>query len=401
MNPRIAWRILGEVEPRLLWNLAYRCGWGAMRSINRFNRGLKRNEYFPAFLFLSITNRCNFSCQGCWVTQTVPPRELPLPVLNRVITESKAEGISFFGILGGEPLLHEGLFDLFDAHRDAYFVLFTNGVFLQAEAAAKLRRSGNVTPLISIEGTGEESDARRGGTGVYAAALDALGHCHENRLFTGVATSITRHNLGEHASVRFLDEMARRGAHYLWYYIYRPVGPRPSPERALTEDQILQLRRFIVDARLHAPLILVDAYWDHEGRALCPAVSGIAPHIAPNGAIEPCPVVQVASGNIGGGNGLSGALRHSALLEAFRTEVSARTRGCIIMEDPQWLAEFVRAQMKACGAVDSTGRNAFLDELAAAAPYPSHHIPGAEIPEKSRLYRFAKKHWFFGFGAYG
>ncbi len=401
MNPRIAWRILGEVEPRLLWNLAYRCGWGAMRSINRFNRGLKQGDCFPAFLFLSITNRCNLSCKGCWVTQSVPPCELSLPVLNNVITQSKAEGIPFFGILGGEPLLHEGVFDLFDAHRDAYFVLFTNGTLLDAKAAGRLRWSGNVTPLISIEGTKEESDARRGGIGVYASALDALRHCHENRLFTGVATSITRYSLDDLASDQFLDEMARRGAHYLWYYIYRPAGPNPSPERALSADQILQLRRFIVDARTRAPLILVDAYWDHEGRALCPAATGIALHIAPNGAIEPCPVLQFAGENIGEGNGLAETLRHSALLRTFRDEVSPRTRGCIIMEDPRWLAEFVRAQMKACGAVDSTGRNTLLDELAAAAPCPCHHIPGAEIPEKSWIYRFAKKHWFFGFGAYG
>ena len=42
-----------------------------------------------------------------------------------------------------------------------------------------------------------------------------------------------------------------------------------------------------------------------------------------------------------------------------------------------------------------------LTELAAMAAYPSHHQPGREIPERSLAYRFAKKYWFFGFGAYG
>lgn len=401
MSARIAWRGLREVDPRLLWNLAYRCGWGAMRSINRFNRGLKRGEYFPAFLFLSVTNRCNLSCRGCWVTPSVPPRELPLPVLNNVIAESKARGVPFFGILGGEPLLHAGLLDLFEAHRDAYFVLFTNGTLLDAETAAKLRRCGNVTPLISIEGLEQESDARRGGTGVYGSALEALRYCHENRLFTGVASSITRNSLDDLACDRFIGEMARRGAHYLWYYIYRPVGPDPSPERALNADEILRLRRFIVDARLRAPLIIVDAYWDHEGRALCPAVTGMAPHIAPDGAVEPCPVLQFADVNIGDGRGLAETLRRSALLHTLQAEVAQKTRGCIIMEDPRWLAAFVRGQQEACGVVDTTGRNALLAELDAAVPCACHHIPGAEIPEKSWAYRFAKKHWFFGFGAYG
>ena len=31
----------------------------------------------------------------------------------------------------------------------------------------------------------------------------------------------------------------------------------------------------------------------------------------------------------------------------------------------------------------------------------SQHQPGQEIPEKHWMYRLAKKHYFFGFGAYG
>jgi hypothetical protein len=50
---------------------------------------------------------------------------------------------------------------------------------------------------------------------------------------------------------------------------------------------------------------------------------------------------------------------------------------------------------------DSSGRGCALEELAAMDIVPGHHIPGKEIPEKSWAYRFAKKHWFFGFGAYG
>jgi hypothetical protein len=40
-------------------------------------------------------------------------------------------------------------------------------------------------------------------------------------------------------------------------------------------------------------------------------------------------------------------------------------------------------------------------ELELMEPCPSHHLAGREVPERSWAYRFAKKHWFFGFGAYG
>ena len=34
-----------------------------------------------------------------------------------------------------------------------------------------------------------------------------------------------------------------------------------------------------------------------------------------------------------------------------------------------------------------------------ARPLPSQHNPGNEIPEEHWMYRFAKKHWFFGFSS--
>jgi hypothetical protein len=52
------------------------------------------------------------------------------------------------------------------------------------------------------------------------------------------------------------------------------------------------------------------------------------------------------------------------------------------------------------GARDTTQRQAAFAELAAMRPRTSQHQPGDEIPEDHWAYRFAKKHWFFGFGAY-
>ncbi len=65
------------------------------------------------------------------------------------------------------------------------------------------------------------------------------------------------------------------------------------------------------------------------------------------------------------------------------------------------LAFAVKEFLKKHGARDTTGRESGFEELTCMKPHMSHHMPGEEIPEKSRLYRFAKKNWFFGFGAYG
>ena len=397
MSAKFLRRMLTEPDKRILIKFAWNFGWKGMRSVELFQKRLKRGKFFPAFLFISVTDQCNLSCQGCWVTPSVPRRELDVDTLDSLVTQCKRQGSFFFGILGGEPLLHKGLFQLFERHPDSYFLLFTNGTLITDEVAREMRRIGNVSPLISIEGSRQVSDERRGGSAVFDRTMAGLEHCRRNRLVIGAATSVCSSNMQDLASDAFIRDLSDRGVHYLWYYIYRPVGPKPSPELALAPEQITELRRFIVDVRDRAPMMIVDAYWDHEGKALCPAAVGIAHHIGPGGDVEPCPPIQFAMDNIRGEKPLAEMFAQSGFLEAFRTFTRRTTQGCVIMEHPELLKEFLRSQ----GARDSSGRGTGYQELEAMRPHTSHHVPTGEIPEKSAAYRFAKKHWFFGFGAYG
>ncbi|HOW65119.1 MAG TPA: radical SAM/SPASM domain-containing protein [Candidatus Paceibacterota bacterium] len=391
-------RFLREPDKRLLCRFAFSFGWRGMRSVRAFQRRQARGIYFPAFMFISITSLCNLRCQGCWVS--VSPangRQLDLETLDRLIVECKKQGSFFFGLLGGEPLLHPGLFELIGRHRDCYFQLFSNGTTLTESVARTLRSLGNVTPLISIEGIPQVSDERRGGRDVYRRAMAGLEQCRKQRLITGVATSVCQSNFNDLVSDRFVDDLIQRGVLYLWYYIYRPVGPNPSPELCLNEDQILRLRQYMVDLRTRAPIVVVDAYWDQEGRALCPAAVGISHHINPAGDVEPCPVVQFARENVKDGQGLVDLVVQSEFLGRFRDFAARTTRGCVLLDRPDLLRQFLKEQK----ARDTSGRETAFAELEAMVSRPGHHLPGREIPEKHWVYRFAKKHWFFGFGAYG
>ena len=55
-------RVILETDKRLLWKFAYNFGWRGMRSVQRFKAGLKRGEYFPPFLYISVLNSCNLRC---------------------------------------------------------------------------------------------------------------------------------------------------------------------------------------------------------------------------------------------------------------------------------------------------------------------------------------------------
>jgi hypothetical protein len=183
---------------------------------------------------------------------------------------------------------------------------------------------------------------------------------------------------------------------YAWFYLYRPVGAEPSPELALDGAQVLAVRQFLLEMRRRKPLMLVDAYWDGQGRALCPAASGVACHIGPGGDIEPCPPIQIAAENVRDGD-LYDLVTQSTWLRQFRETARRATPGCILLERPD---ELLRA-LGAVGAHDSSGRGRVLAELAAMRPRASHHIPGQELAEPPGPYRWAKRRWFFGLGAYG
>lgn len=390
-------RIAGTVDPRLLGRLAWNFGFKGARSVWLFRRRLKRGIVFPPFLYLSIINSCNLRCQGCWVDVESPREMIPLEELNRLVNDAREHGNSFFGILGGEPFLHPGLYDFLAQHPDCYFQIFTNGQMITEKAAQRLRKLGNCTPLVSIEGTGEGSDIRRGSRDVLNRTLRGLRNCLEQKLLTGVATSLCQTNIDDLLTEAWLRRLIDWGVHYAWYHTYRPVGPNFSPELALRPDQIVNVRRFVVEMRAKLPIAIVDAYYDDRGRALCPMATGISHHISPRGAVEPCPIIQFAAENIRDGRGIFETMTSSRFLRDFR-EVSARhTRGCIVLERP----DLVQALATRHGAADTTIRQTAMAELKAMAPRRSQHLPGTEIPEKHWMYRLAKKHFFNDFGAYG
>jgi MoaA/NifB/PqqE/SkfB family radical SAM enzyme len=382
------WRGLAK----FVWSFGVR-GAAAMR---RFRRRERRGEQFPPFLFISVTNACNLSCQGCWVTADGGRESLSVEDVDGIISAGKSHGVWFYGLLGGEPLLHEGLTEMLDRHRDCYFQVFTNGTLMTDALAREFRRLGNVTPLVSIEGLAETSDERRGGREVYERTLRGLALCRRHRLITGVASSLCRSNVGELLTRRFVRELIARGVHYVWYYLYRPVGPDPCPQLALSAEQVLQARRFIVETRTWAPVLIIDAYWDHRGRAVCPAAHGVSFHVSPAGDVEPCPPIQFAAESVRDQPGLFQAINGSDFLRGFRSLAHETTPGCILVERPDVLRRFVAERR----ARDTSGRGTALAELAAMTPGVSQHVPGREIPERHWFYRFAKRHWFFGLGSY-
>ena len=395
---KIAWRVFRQTPIRLLWKFCWNFCIPNLWNMRDFQRRQEKGEpFFPAFNMISITEACNLACSGCWVSQG-GKKSLTMEQIDGIIRESKRHGSKFFGILGGEPLMYKGLLAIFQKHHDCYFQLFTNGTLLTDDIAQQLRKVGNVTPLISIEGLEEESDRRRQASDVYQRTLRGVRACRKAGLIFGIAASICKNNYDELVTRQHIERAAREGAAYLWYYIYRPVGADARPEQALSEEQIRGLRQFLVHERLNAPVVLVDVYWDEKGQAICPGATGMSHHISPSGALEFCPVIQMATDFLNAdASNMTELYAQSQFLAGMRQLIAQATRGCIIMENPQLMAKIIQGYE----VRETTTRGTAMEEYHKMISTPSHNMNTNPIPEQSRPYQWLKKHYFFGFEAYG
>jgi len=393
---RYAKRLLTETDKRLLWKLTWNFAFKGARAIQKHKRRLARGDFFPPFLYISIINSCNLRCQGCWVDVAAKQEKIEVDALSRVIREANEQGNYFFGIVGGEPFMHADILEIFRRHPDCYFQVFTNGHFITDEVAAELRKCGNVTPLISVEGSEIVSDQRRGGEEVLNKTMQGIENCVKHKIVTGVCTSVCKTNLDDLVNEAWVDRLIELGVLYMWYHTYRPMGPDASADLSLSPAEQLRIRRFVVDMRVKKPIAIVDAYYDADGQALCPAATGFTHHISPWGDIEPCPIVQFAKESIYDDRPLAETFNNSQFLTDFRELAASHTRGCIVLERPDLLHELTVLHE----AKDTTARKAAAAELLAMTPRPSQYNLTEKVPEKSWAYRFAKRHFFSDFGAY-
>jgi MoaA/NifB/PqqE/SkfB family radical SAM enzyme len=253
--------------------------------------------YPPGLFVLSPTMRCNLHCYGCYSGEYSREQDLPYPLMDRVLKEGKEMGIYFVVVSGGEPFLHPNLFDLFAAHNDVAFMIYTHGGLLNEKTVERLTGLGNVLPCISIEGFEEETDARRG-AGHYAKVERAMDLLREAGILFAFSATLTRQNADLILSDRFLDHYIEKGVSLGWYFIYMPIGREPKMDLMPTPEQRNQLRERVKYFREAKPILLGDFMGDGAVVGGCIAGGRKYFHINSQGDIEPCVFCHYAVDNI-------------------------------------------------------------------------------------------------------
>ena len=101
----------------------------------------RENESGLHILEIEITNRCNLSCSHCYVDNG-QCRDMDKKTILQVIEESNRMGINRLVLTGGEPLMHDNLFETANYAKALgipEIVLLTNGILINPNNAADLK----------------------------------------------------------------------------------------------------------------------------------------------------------------------------------------------------------------------------------------------------------------------
>ena len=260
----------------------------------------------PTLLVISPTKHCNLHCTGCYAgSNKETAASLDWDTFDRILTEKEELWNSYFTtISGGEPFMwRDGdrtIYDMFAKHKNQYFMVYTNGTFLNKENVRKLAAAGNVAPVLSVEGFEKETDARRG-KGVYKKVLQAFANLREAGNPFGISVTPTRKNVELVTSDEFVDfYFGEQKALFGWAFQYMPVGRDIDFDITVTPEQRLYMYRrskYILEEKGYS---YVD-FWNNgylSNGCIAAGRKGGYFYINWDGNIAPCVFIPYYTANI-------------------------------------------------------------------------------------------------------
>jgi len=271
---------------------------GLVRSRRRRRKALREEGlHVPMAIAISPTSRCNLACKGCYARFHPTDGEMPVETIDAVVRDASELGVFFIVITGGEPYLRPEMIDLYERYRNVLFLTVTNGTLIDTAIASRLAGTGNVFPVVSIEGTRELTDGRRG-EGVYDRVIDCMRLLAGVRIPFGFSAVVTRESAATLGGDGFVAQMVERGCTVGFFNEFIPAG-RGEIGLVLDAEQRRWFAGRVDHLRRRHPVVLINLpadEYDADGR--CMAVSNGAVHINARGDVEPCPFAHYALENV-------------------------------------------------------------------------------------------------------
>ena len=302
----------------------------ASRAASKKRRKAEDNgEHIPPFLIASITSSCNLHCAGCYsrcnhaTVDSEPVKQLSGEEWLRIFGEADDMGISFILLAGGEPMLRRDIIEAAGSRQNILFPIFTNGTYMDEEYFRLFDRCRNLVPIMSIEGSRELTDSRRG-SGIYDRLMANMEEFRKRGLIFGASVTVTTKNYAEVTSEEFLGDLAERGCKAVIFVEYVPVS-KDTGELAPTDSEREHLMREIQRLREERPEMVYIAFpGDEKSSGGCVAAGRGFFHINSHGGAEPCPFSPYSDVNI----------KDTSLREAMRSPLFTALRsGDLLLDD--------------------------------------------------------------------
>jgi len=252
----------------------------------------------PRFCIFSVTWDCNLDCKGCYARNYESGSEMSLDAVRHVLGEAIELGGYIFVIVGGEPLMVNGLIETLGELTGGLFFLFTNGTLMNDSHAAALGAAPNVFTIFSTEGSDEHTDDRRG-SGVGEKIRDAMALLKRTQIAFGVSTMVSPENLDEVTSRKWFDYIWDLGVRFAFLIDYVSCDQADNGSLSLNSEQVAR-KKIALDARWAEarPLAMNFPFDEYADDAPCQAAGSGMMHINADGAVEPCPFSHYAVDNV-------------------------------------------------------------------------------------------------------
>ena len=305
----------------------------------------KYGTNIPWLILFDPTDACNLHCVGCWSGTYGHKNNMSFEDMDKIVTEGKELGTYLYMMTGGEPTVRKAdILKLAEKHNDCMFALFSNSTLIDDELCKEIVRLGNITFLLSIEGTPDTNDARRG-DGHYDAVMKAMDLLKKYGIVFGTSICYTRANVEAVTSEDFIRFIAEKGARFGFYFHYMPVGQNAAVELMPTYEQreyMINQLRWVRKGENDIGFFPMDFQNDGEFVGGCIAGGRNYFHINAQGDAEPCVFIHFSDRNIHEHSILE--MLQSPLFRAYHEGQPFNRnhlRPCPMLENPQYLREVV------------------------------------------------------------
>ncbi|MCR4904381.1 MAG: radical SAM protein [Butyrivibrio sp.] len=341
-------RIIDETDPtyakKLLLNLGYEAFFHGTKTI-RANRE-KYNCNIPWLILFDPTMACNMHCVGCWSGTYGHKSNLSFEDMDKIVSQGKELGVYVYMMTGGEPTTRmKEIFKLAEKHNDCFFGLYSNSTLITDEMCERVRELGNITFMLSLEGTPDTNDSRRG-DGHYKAVMTAMDRLKAHGIIFGTSVCYTRDNIEAVTSDEFFHLLEEKGARFGFYFHLMPVGNNAAPELMPTVEQ----RKYIINRirEVRSPESNIEFFpmdFQNDGEAVGGCIAGGRNyfHINSNGDAEPCVFIHFSNTNIHD-NSILEMLQSPLFMAYHEGQPFNRNhlRPCPMLENPDLLREMVQ-----------------------------------------------------------